>query len=127
MTQAHLLHGLKAFAPEAALTLLIMLVVVVDLFVKRDKRVVAGVALAGTLAILSWTVYAWRSFVPSPENAALFAGSVAYDPYSLFFKILFLSATAVIIVFAIPGVARWGSGHGEVWALMLSCTLGMCF
>src|SRR5207245_9518860 len=80
-----------------------------------------------TIAILLMTIVAWRSFVPAPENSALFAGSVAYDAYSLFFKVLFLAATGVIILFAMPGVSRWAGGHGEVWALMLSCTLGMCF
>jgi NADH-quinone oxidoreductase subunit N len=126
------LQGLGWLAPEVALTALILLVVLADVFLRREKRPVGFLALVGTLAILAvalkgWEVYPGSLFgSSSPEGPqSAFGGAIAFDLYSLFFKILFLAAAAVAIVLTQPVVARWTSGHGETYALMLSCTLGM--
>jgi NADH-quinone oxidoreductase subunit N len=125
------LQGLMWLAPEAALTLLILLVVIADLVFRRDKRPVGFIALVGTLGVLylaakSWDV--WPAALLGAEAkgpVAAFAGAVAVDLYGVFFKILFLAAAAVVIVLTQPVVARWRAGAGETYALMLSCTLGM--
>ena len=124
-------QGLMWLAPEAALTLLILLVIIADLVFKRDKRPVGFLALVGTLGVLwiaarSWEV--WPAAIVGSEAqgpAAAFMGAFAADLYGVFFKILFLAAAAVVIVLTQPVVARWKSGAGETYALMLSCTLGM--
>src|SRR5688572_17069027 len=122
------LQGLAWMAPEAALTLLILLVVIVDLICKRDKRPVGFVALVGTLGVLwvatkSWPVELIGSDAKGPMS--VFAGAYAVDAYLNYFRILFLSAAAVVIVLTQPVVGRWKTGAGETYALMLSCTLGM--
>src|SRR5262245_48720084 len=114
-------QGLMWLAPEAALTLLILLVIVADLVFRRDKRPVGFLALVGTLGVMWVAAKSWES----QETAAAFAGAFAADTFAGFFRILFLAATAVVIVLTQPVVARWKSGAGETYALMLSCTLGM--
>ncbi len=124
--------SLSFFSPELVLTGMILLVIVVDLVFKKSKGAVGIVALVGALATLALIVAAWKSYPlglagVSAEGTRLFGGAVAYDKFSLFFKGLFLAATVVIILFAAPVVAKWQTGKGEIYALMLSCTLGMCF
>src|SRR5262245_13342652 len=118
------LQSLGWMAPEAALTLLILLVIIADLVFRRDKRPVGFFALVGTLGVLYVAARSWESMeVKGP--AAAFAGAFAADPFAGFFRILFLSAAAVVIVLTQPVVARWKTGAGETYTLMLSCTLGM--
>jgi NADH-quinone oxidoreductase subunit N len=134
MSKELLLESLKLFAPEAALTGLILLVVLADLCFRR-KAVAGWLALAGTLALLAWSVCLLVTVDPArglvvrdiAGRADAFGGSATSDAYALFFRALFLAATAVVIAFAMPVASKWASGHGEVYALMLSCTLGMCF
>ena len=126
------LQGLGWLAPEIALTALVLLVIIADVLLKREKRPVGFIALVGTLAVLWLAAKGWEAYpgsflyAASPEGPqAAFGGAVAFDLFSLFFKILFLAAAVVAIVLTQPVVGRWASGHGEMYALMLSCTLGM--
>ena len=125
------LQGLMWLAPEAALTLLILLVIVADLFCKNDKRPVGFLALVGTLGVLWLAATGWEiwpaALIGSEAKGpvAAFAGAFAVDLYGAFFRILFLASAAVVIVLTQPVVARWKTGAGETYALMLSCTLGM--
>src|SRR5262245_23625967 len=125
------LQRLAWLAPEAALTLLVLLVIVADLFCKRDKRPVGFLALVGTLGVMwiaarSWEVWPAALFNADLKGpAAAFAGAFAVDLYGTFFRILFLGAAALAVVLTQPVVARWKTGAGETYALMLSCTLGM--
>lgn len=127
------LQGLAWLAPEVAVTLLILIVIVADLLFKRDKRPVGFIALLGTLGALwiatkSWDVWPAALFCSEAQGkVAAFGGALAVDLYGLFFRILFLAAAAIAIVLTQGVVATWKSGHGEMYALMLSCTLGMMF
>ena len=126
------LHGLSWLAPEVALTAVVLLVIFAEVLCRKDKRPVGFLALVGTLGALALAAYAWKVWpaaqfcadAPAGPQAA-FGGAIAVDLYAIFFKILFLSAAAVAIVLTQPVVARWTSGQGEMFALILSCTLGM--
>ncbi|MBI2931635.1 MAG: NADH-quinone oxidoreductase subunit N [Planctomycetes bacterium] len=117
--------GVQRLGPEAGLTVLILLVVIADLICRRDKFPVGMLALGGTAAL---TVFAFRQFDGySGEAAAVtFQGAAVSDAYSLFFRVVFLVAAVVVILFSMPVISRWSSGRGEFFALILSCTLGMC-
>jgi NADH-quinone oxidoreductase subunit N len=122
------LQSLAWMAPEAALTLLILLVVIADLIFRRDKRPVGFVALVGTLLVLYLAANSWPAAPLGSDKQgpiSVFAGAFAVDAYLNYFRILFLSAAAVVIVLTQPVVGRWKAGAGETYALMLSCTLGM--
>lgn len=119
------LEQLSRLAPEAALTGLILLLIIVDIAFRREKRPVGFFALVGCVAILALVASMWRDESGAPMT--LFGGSVVTDRYGLFFKGLFLAAAAITIVLAQPVTARWKSGQGETYVLMLSCVLGMMF
>src|SRR5882762_9448564 len=105
------LQGLAWMAPEAALTALIMLVILAEVLFRRDKRPVGFLALIGTLAaaylaIRAWEVWPAAQFcaaAPAGPQAA-FGGAIAVDLYGIFFKVLFLLAAAVAIVLTQPVV-----------------------
>lgn len=127
MNAQAVLHSLGYFGPEVALTVTLLLAIIADIVFKRVKAVAGGVAFLGTAAALVMVVMMWRSMPDDAGVELLFAKAVAFDHFSLFFKALFLVATLLVILFAWPVVAKWPTGRGEVYALILSCTLGMCF
>ncbi len=129
-----LLQQLACLTPEVGLTALILLLIVADILLKREKRPIGFLALVGTLLVLAMALDAWRDFPATPVGgynpggpAVLFGGSIVHDLYGLFFKGLFLVAAVVAILLARPVVDRWKSGQGETYVLMLSCVLGMMF
>ncbi|MBI4565256.1 MAG: NADH-quinone oxidoreductase subunit N [Planctomycetes bacterium] len=128
------LQQLGYLAPEALLTVVVLALIGVDIAVRRNVRVLGLLALLGTLAVLgvlfrAWSAYPHNLFYPDAPVAetAIFGGSAMYDRFGLFFKILFLVAAGMAVLFTQPVVSRWPRGQGETYVLMLSCTLGMMF
>src|SRR5689334_2076238 len=111
-------QGLMWMAPEAALTLLILIVIIADLIFRKDKRPVGFVALIGTLVVLALAARTWEiwpaAIIGSEAKGpvAAFGGAFAVDLYGNYFKILFLASAAVVIVLTQPVVARWKTGAG---------------
>ncbi len=121
--------GLHRLGPEVGLTVLILLVVILDLVCKRSKLPVALLALVGTSALAIFTVAQFRGFDFLPGGAAgsaVFMGSASTDLFSLFFRMTFLLATFITILFSVQVVSRWSNGQGEFFALLLASTLGAC-
>ena len=86
------IQSLPYFLPELALTAFIVGIILVDVFsksVSRNRVVWAlsltAVAVAGLLLLLQ-----------TPPKDAIFYGALAIDPYSRFFKWIFLLATGII-------------------------------
>src|SRR6185369_14818305 len=85
------LASLDYFFPEMILTGTILLVILLDIGMK-NKRVLAIFSIAGCLASLGATLALYG--VP---GGFLFHRMMALDRYSLFFKIIELSATMLVL------------------------------
>lgn len=88
------LLSLQYFIPELVITLFVLVTIVVDVFIKANRRqsVVWMMSLAG-LAVAAFTL----AIQPVPTEG-IFFGALAIDPFGTFFKWLFLISTAIIIV-----------------------------
>lgn len=113
-------QSLRLFRPELALTAALLLVVLVDAARPAWRNAACrlltvaglGVALALCLPLQG-------------QSALLFTGMVALDPLALFFKVLLIGASLLVILAFTFRNSRelHGQGQGEFYALLLAVTL----
>ena len=108
--------NLELAAPELALVGTAIAVVILDLFIRR-KKWLTWVSLAGLAAAAGLSLSMWGQ---SPE--LIFGNMLAVDSYALFFKLLFLSIAALVIMASVDYVAKFARFQGEYHALVLLAT-----
>lgn len=113
---------LQAALPEMLLTLAALLVLTLDFLFPRGRRAWVGYLSFFGVLVASWAVL-WQ--VRMGMNRTAFSGLYAADPFSLFFKVVFLLATAFVILIAIGYLRLEGIDLGEFYVLLLFSTLGM--
>jgi len=115
------LTDLWLVAPELAITVTALLVLVLDFLVRRRERGWLGlVGLAGIGVALVLVLQR-----PMAGGRALaFSGLHIVDGYAAFFKIVFLVSAAIVTLLAIRPIQEQGMHPGEFLALLLFATLG---
>src|SRR5262245_24457436 len=114
------LASVRLFKPELALTAALLLVVLVDAFRPRGRDVInRGLTIAGMGGALAVCLPLHG------KSASLFSGMVVLDPLAVYFKILLIaSSLLVILIFTFRNSRELsGLGQGEFYALMLAVTL----
>ncbi len=115
------LRAVAPFWPEILLTAAILLVVIAGLLTKdpRETAYPALLGLAGAGGISASLFYL--------HKAPLFYGMIALDPFAVFFKVVFLLAAFLVVLFSIRSkdVSRSVS-LDEYYVTLLGTTLGMC-
>jgi len=115
------ISSLNFFIPELTLTVTILVLIVYDLFLKKEESVytvfVAGVGLVITMMALILSY----SNVP----ISLFSGMIAHDPYSFYFKFLFVITAFFTMLISSSSSEMKGRAHGEFNTFILIITLGM--
>jgi NADH-quinone oxidoreductase subunit N len=112
--------NLYLLAPELSLVLLAMIVILVDLVVRRHMAVV-GTALVG-LAIPAGFTFALGA-TPHPTQA--FFNMLLVDQYAIFFELLFLLIGVITILASYDYVVKEVKAVGEFYALLLLSVAGM--
>ena len=110
-------------SPELSLTLLALVVIFLDLFVKR-KIIVVLTALLG-LAVPAGFTFALAANPPANHHA--FFNMLTVDQYAIFFKLLFLLIGAVMLLVSYDYVNKYVRSSGEFYALLLLSITGMMF
>ena len=113
-------------SPELTVTLLGLLVLGMDLVVKR-RVVTATVAVGGLvipfLAVLS-LIFEW--FGPLPQNRTAFWGMLVVDQYAIFFELLFLVIAAIVGLAAYRYTVQFSRATvGEYYSILLLSVAGM--
>ncbi len=122
--QTDTLDSLAAFAPETTLCVAIVALLMIRIVFGRGVSA-ALVAFAGAGAALSFAIRDCCAAVDRgmPE---LFTGMLAYDDFTVYFRILLLTFACLFILFT------WRSGipdredGPDFYTLVLGATLGMC-
>src|SRR5258707_7384393 len=112
--------------PEMMLVLFAMGILLTDYLLEaRDKYFNALMAMLGVIfsAICLWQL---RSAAASAQ-AIGFSNSLLVDPFFLFFGVIFLIATALVILLSVRYLQIEDANHGEYYALILFATVGMMF
>jgi len=115
------LQSLKFFYPEMVLTGVILFLVLLDLVLK-NKRALGLLAAAGCLLALfaTWQLYGMSA-------GWLFHRMIVLDNFSLFFKVLSLLATLMVIWMSLDSREVETLHQGEYYTILLTSTLGMFF
>lgn len=112
--------SLIAILPELILAILTCLLFLIDPFVPRHRKTWMGYFALGSLALSA------LSLIPLwGRNLTAFHGMVVLDPYTLFFKWLFLLIAALVILISILFVQIERINIGEYYGLILFATVGM--
>jgi NADH-quinone oxidoreductase subunit N len=113
--------------PEIELVLFGLGILLIDFWIEeKEKFLNAGLALAGTL-FSAFTLWRLRGAVAARGEFAGFHDSVLVDPFFLFFAILFLAATALVILLSVKYLEIEKEQEGEYYALLLFACVGMMF
>jgi NADH-quinone oxidoreductase subunit N len=115
------LADLYLLAPELSLAILALVVMIVDLFVKR-RAIIAGVALVGLAVPTGFTIS--QALTLSGTQTA-FWNMLIVDQYAIFFKVIFLMISAIMILASYHYVGKYVKADGEFYALLLFSTVGM--
>jgi len=110
---------LWAIVPELWLAGLGLLLLVVDLLTRAGRKTAVGaLAVAGLLLTLipTSTMLAW------PPRTVL-SGAYAVDGFAVFFKVLIVIATALVILASMDGLRT--RFEGELYALLVFTALGL--
>ena len=113
--------------PEIELVLFGLGILVIDFWIEaKEKYLNAGLALAGTV-FSGFTLWRLRGAISARGELAGFHQSVSVDPFFLFFAILFLAATALVILLSVKYLEIEREQEGEYYALLLFACVGMMF
>ena len=106
---------LTPMMPELLMTALALIVLLLDLVIKK-KEIVALISMAG-VALVTLSL-----FGPKGET---FGSMFISDGYSAFFKLIFVVNVILSVLISIKYIAVERVNHGEYYALILFSTIGM--
>lgn len=111
--------------PEMMLVLFAMGILLTDYLLEaRDKYFNALMAMLG---VIFSAICLWQLRYAAEQGASGFSSSLVVDPFFLFFGLIFLIATALVILLSVRYLQVEDENHGEYYALMLFATVGMMF
>jgi len=105
-------------SPELSLCGLALAIILLDLFI-TEKRVLAVLSVVGLAVPLALTIALWG------QQQTSFNGMLVVDEFSLFFKFLFISIAALVIMASVDYVSKFARFQGEYYALVLLSTGGL--
>jgi len=120
MAQFFQMQDLGAITPELELVAFGMFLLIFDLLV-QEKRRLGLIAMAG-IAISGFFLFRLRG-----TDFSAYGGVLALDPFSIFFKAIFLVAAALSVAISLKYLDIERENHGEYYALILFSTMGMMF
>ena len=111
--------------PEAVLAVCGMVLLVLG---SMGRGVNNRAAATGSLiAVATTTLLVFWAHGKSPVGEPILAGMLVLDAYALFWKVVFLLATALTILLSVRFVEEGGYRAGEYYSLILLATTGMLF
>jgi NADH-quinone oxidoreductase subunit N len=118
-------HDFFLILPEVELTLFGLAILLFDFMLGvRDKT---GNAIFAMLGVFFSGVSLYRLRAIGPEAVGGFGGSIVVDPFFLFFGMITLIATGLVILLSVRYLQIEDEHHGEYYALMLFAAVGMMF
>jgi NADH-quinone oxidoreductase subunit N len=118
-------HDFFLILPEVELALFGLAILLFDFMLGvKDK---AGNAVFAMLGVIFSGISLYRLRALGPDPIGGFSGSLIVDPFFVFFGMLFLLATALVILLSVRYLQIENEHHGEYYALLLFATSGMMF
>ncbi|MBI1988059.1 MAG: NADH-quinone oxidoreductase subunit N [Nitrospinae bacterium] len=116
------LPDLSAIAPELILTAWVCGVLLIDLFIPKDRKHYVGIL---SLVGLTLTFLCSGYLYLRGENLSLFGGMLAVDGFALYFKMVFVVVVMLTIAISLRYLPLEEINLGEYYGILLFATLGM--
>ncbi|MEI7812541.1 MAG: NADH-quinone oxidoreductase subunit N [Ignavibacteria bacterium] len=125
-----IIQSLSYLAPEITVSVFLMLIVLADLIMGNNKKSLPFIALTGlvvaacfTLAQLNFSGFAFSKVSQSELNV----GMITVDSFGVFFKMIVIMATALVIFFSFSSdeIKKSVDRLGEYYTLIFGMVLGM--
>ena len=107
--------------PELIIILTFILVVIFDLFDSLQKTFTAWITIVGSAIAL----YVSINMLQIGTEGTEFSNMIQVDKYSLFFNVIFLVSTILVVLISMNYLGRQDRRQGEYYLLILLATLGM--
>ena len=107
--------------PELIIILTFILVVIFDLFNSLQKTLTAWITIIGSAIAL----YVSINMLQIGTEGTEFSNMIQVDKYSLFFNVIFLVSTILVVLISMNYLGREDRRQGEYYLLILLATLGM--
>ncbi|MBI2908875.1 MAG: NADH-quinone oxidoreductase subunit N [Chloroflexi bacterium] len=112
------MNPIYLLSPEITLVVAAAVVIMADLFLKDDNALIGlsllGIVVAGFFAFSLWGV-----------NTRTLSDLLLVDPFSVFFKLLFLAIAALVILASKDYASKMTGFMGEYYALVMLSTVGL--
>jgi len=109
-----------AIMPEIILSVVAMLLLLVNVFVPtKDKAYLGYLSIIGIAVACVSAVGGWGN----PQSG--FGGAIIQDNFAIFFKVIYLVSSALVILISDRYMAQEECNHGELYPLILFATIGM--
>ncbi len=113
------LISLNSFIPETVLIATVILCIFLDLILRKKSVVVPVVGIIGLI------VSGYFAYLQFGTERIMFSRMVVIDPYSVFFKFLFIISTIFVIIFTVSSKEIQNSTHhNEHVYLMIAMAIG---
>lgn len=113
-------ENLGIMIPEMFIAFMAMALLLIDLFVAKDKKHLIGYATIASCVI----AIVMLLNIPAADGLMTFYGYFVYDPFSVFAKILILAATVFTVLLSVDFM-KDEVNVGEYYCLILFAVLGM--
>ena len=107
--------------PELVVLCTFLIVMIFDLFESIQKSWLAGVTILGSFIALIVSF----QMLQAGTDQTQFNQMIRVDSYSLYFNIIFLISTILVVLISINYLGREDSRQGPYYLLILLATLGM--
>ena len=107
--------------PELIIILTFILVAIFDLFNSLQKTFTAWITIIGSAIAL----YVSINMLSLGTEGTEFSNMIQVDKYSLFFNVIFLVSTILVVLISMNYLGRQDRRQGEYYLLILLATLGM--
>ena len=110
--------NLYLLAPEISVCALAIVVILLDLVIKR-KWILGAVGIGGLIVPVAFSVVLWGT------NETSFNGALVVDEFSVFFKLFFLVMAALVLLSSTDYARKFAAFRAEYYALVLLAATGM--
>ena len=128
MDLSYITKSLYLIKPELVISAVIVILVIVDLIMDKNKKLLPFISLAG-LVVAGYFVAEQFGFSAFASKLQSGMGMVAVDSFGAFFKLIVILSSLFIIYFSVSSdeVGQSMDRHGEYYTLIFGMILGMFF
>lgn len=112
-----------AVLPEIITSVTAILIMLLDAFSRKlERRIVGALSLAGIVAAAAAVISLWGR-----DGETSYGGMIITDDFRLFFALIFLVVTFLIVLISLRWIEDEELAKGEYFSLLMFATTGMLF